>query len=526
MTDVSYKELKALHEATEAELKESNARLAEVWSVVEGLQPQMVESLPASQVMGSTQWRPLGISEDPTTIDASVVRDVSRRARFAKLLSPIILAGVNVLELFTFAQGYNIRVADENLNDYLQAFISDRRNQMELFGSRAIMEAQGSLQTNGNLFLWFHPLKDSVQVRVIDSLEIVDIVCNPNDKTDCWFYLRSTTKGTIAYPSIFFNPVDSQSNGMTVTKNGQVTRQMAEKLLGKSATVAKDVRWETPIYHTKVNPVGKWGICSYLAALSWAKAYEQFLEHRLTLYSAYAIFAIIIKEQAKRLPKVRAELNKVGGGQSPVKGSIATTSLDGSLESLKTKDATTPPSEGVQFLEMVMMTFGFPPHLFGKEEPGGLGEKGRNKSFILRITAEQEGWADDLTAISEYDLLEGVRSGTLKEFGTIERRGNTEFVVWKEGVDSTITVTYPPLVEDDVSSRLKDIVSVTTLDGKAPAGHITPVQFMRLIQRFLRFDDDVVQAIADRLGDSWPTDDGAFAEFMESLKKVSVNGHG
>lgn len=508
--DKTYDELKAL-------LNESDARLNEVWGVVESLQAQVVEAASAQEVMGGTQWRPLGVPDDPTLLTVDVVHDVSRRARFAKLLSPIILAGVNVLELFTFAQGYNISVADERLNDYLQAFINDRRNQMELFGARAIMEAQGSLQTNGNLFLWFHPLKDSVQVRKVDSLEVMNIICNPQDKAEKWFYLRQVGTQTVAYPDIFFNPVDGVSMG------DQMTRKRAEGAL-KDHNVSR-VDWKRPIYHTRVNPVGKWGICSYLAALPWAKAYEQFLEHRLTLYSAYAIFALIIKQHAKQLPKVRAELEKAGGAQSPVKGSIATSSLEGSIESLKTKDATTPPSEGLQFLEMVMMTFGFPPHLFGKEEPGGLGEKGRNKAFILRITAEQEGWADDLTAISEYALLEGVKSGQLDQLGTIERRGNTEVVVWKEGVDATIMVAYPPIVEDDVSSRLNDIVSITTLDGKAPVGHIGPVQFAKLIQRYLRFDDDVVQDIADRFGDSWPADDGAFAEFLSRLREMSANGY-
>ena len=131
--------------------------------------------------------------------------------------------------------------------------------------------------------------------------------------------------------------------------------------------------------------------------MNWAKEYERFLENRATLYAAYAIFATILKERVDRVKAARDTFNQ--SGKSPVKGAMATMTTDGSLETLNTRNATTPPSEGLQFLEMVIMTFGYPPHMFGKEESSGFGTEGRHKFFSLAIESERTSWEEVITAV-------------------------------------------------------------------------------------------------------------------------------
>src|SRR5690606_865790 len=101
-------------------------------------------------------------------------------------------------------------------------------------------------------------------------------------------------------------------------------------------------------------------------------------------------------------------------GKSAVKGATATLPPEGSIEAVDTRAATTPPSEGVQFLEMVMMVFNFPPHMFGKEEPGGMGERGRHQFFKLRIESERTAWKEDYQDVLDYVLLQAVKNGRLR----------------------------------------------------------------------------------------------------------------
>jgi len=326
----------------------------------------------------------------------------------------------------------------------------------------------------------------------------------------------------VAYPDIMFDP---PMQGNTEKDIGRPFAQVTAK---DSDVIVDSFDWDRPIQQIRVNDVNGWGISSLTAAMIWAKVYERFLEHRATLYAAYAIFATIVKENAVRLTRIRDAVNPRQDGESPVKGSTATLSPEGSIESFNSKNATTPPSEGIQFLEMVMMDFGFPPNIFGKEEPGGLSSAGRNKLFVLRVTAEQSGWTEDFAIMGDYILLKAVDRKALTN-GKIVQDGTMKKVEWNEDVKGEVVTIFPPVVEDDVSGMVDTIVKAVTLDGKTPLGHITPVQFMELLQKFLKFDNSVIDSVRDS---SWSelavvADDGAFSEFASALREVgiSTNGH-
>jgi hypothetical protein len=461
----------------------------------------VAESITAEQIFGERGWALMGtLIEDPRLIDRTQILEIIYRSRMASLLSPVIVAGLRVLELLTFGGGVTVKAADENIDEVVQAFWTERTNRNAVTGTKALMQRLKETHVDGSFYWWFHLPQERgglVKVRALSALDILEVVTNPEDKDEPWYYIRTMTDGNgdmrdVAYPDINYVPMNRPAR----TEKG-VT-----------------IDWSKAVHATIVNPVNGVGVPTTLPALAWAKEYERFLEHRATLYAAFATIALVAKAKASRLASIRTGMT-ANAPESSVKGSFATLGMEDSLEPVRTNGATTSPSEGIQFLEMVVMSFGFPPHLWGKEESGGLGQDGRHKVFFLRIQAEQEQWADDIQDALEFVIYQAVKNKQLSG-GRIVRRGNDEHVEWSEGVDPTITISFPELQSKDTSAAMTNLLKATTLDGKTPNGIITPRQFMQLVAPLIELEDLDLELIPEE----W--DDGSAAEedFMTALKSV------
>ena len=74
------------------------------------------------------------------------------RSRLMYLSSPIINRGVNVQAMYVWAQGVNIQATDPAVNEVVQAFLDDPKNQTELTSHQARTLKEVDLQVLGNLF--------------------------------------------------------------------------------------------------------------------------------------------------------------------------------------------------------------------------------------------------------------------------------------------------------------------------------------------------------------------------------------
>ena len=460
---------------------------------------RLAESLTAEQIIGEKGWALMGgLLTDPRLIDRLQITEMIERTRMAALLSPVIIAGLDVLSLMTFGGGVTIQAADKSIDEVVQAFWKERTNRNAVTGNSSLMDLVREKHTDGNLFWWFHNTTNGVKVRVIDPMEIQKIATNPDDKDEPWFYHRvwSDTSGGMRqaiYPNINYVPASKPAriNGI-------------------------EVDWTKSVHHSYTKRVGLWGTPSFLAALPWARSYEQFLENRATLYAAYAAIGLLVKAKATRLGSIRAGMSASGrAGESPVKGSMGFVTPDDNIEALNTKDATTSATEGLQFLEMAISVFGFPPHLWGKEESGGLGQDGRHKAFFLRIQAEQEAWKDDISDALEYVIFRAVKEGRLTG-ATVTRIGNDENIVWPSSVDPSISIEFPELQAKDTALSMSNLILATTLDNKKPTGIVSPKQFISLAAPLIGLEDLDI----DLVPDEWPESGEEIQDFMGALSQV------
>ncbi len=459
-------------------------------------------------ILSSGDWRLL-TSQAEEEFSREGLRQITEMARIMYLKNPLINRGVSVKRFYVWGQGVSVQTANSDLHDVLQAFDDDAKNVVALTSHPARMNAEVELQTDGNLFVVFfvNQTTGRVRVRLVPFGEIADVVSNPEDQREPWYYLRRWTERKVTaggarefvnrsawYPDWRYNPT---------TKPTEVDGQ--------------PVRWESPIYHVRVGGFSNWtfGISEIYDTIDWAVAYKEFLEDWASIVRAYRRFAFQLTTPGGRrgISAAKSKLETTfgsGGGlgtetnPAPVVGSTFIGGEGTSLTPVRTSGATVSAEDGRRLLLMVAASTGLPETFFGDASVGSLATaKSLDRPTELAMLDRQTLWAGVLGNIYEYVLLWAVKAnnGPLRGLGRVERTVEDgaieERVVWNADIDPAVMVTFPPLVVDDVKGRVDALVSAATLDGKALAGTMDLPTLARLLLVALgeKDVDDVVERL-------------------------------
>jgi len=428
-------------------------------------------------------------------------------ARIMYLKNPLIKRGINVKKDYVWAQGVNIRAKNEQINQTVQAFLDDERNQKELTSIDGYMYKQTDLETDGNLFFVFfvNPLNGRVRIGSIPFDEIEDIVCNPEDNKEPWFYKRAWTEKPF---KVGF--------GASVTPVQRVawypdwryrpTRRTLFTIAGK------EIRWEEPIFHIKVGGFSNWkfGVPEVYASIDWARAYKEFLEDVATLMRAYSRFAwkIVTKGGKKGVAAAKVRLgttlttSQSESNPPPTAGAAFIAGEGSDLTPLNVRGASVSPEDGRRLLLMVAASVGLPETFFGDMSTGNLATaEALDRPTELMMKRVQAQWKDVLSKIVKFVLFQAVKApdGELQGLGEIEieveGQQQMERIVWGAGEDGAeingqVDVDFPPLVEENVKSRIDAIVAAATLGSQGmPAGTIETKDLARMLLNALGEDD-------------------------------------
>lgn len=476
---------------------------SEDWALLEGRLAEL------EALLGGGEWRLMSMQAEQE-FSRSGLRDITEMARIMYLKNPLVQRGVDAKRFYVWGQGVSVRAEAPEVTGVIRAFEEDGKNIVVLTSHQARMNAEVELQTDGNLFFVFfvNPATGRVRVRTMAFGEVEEKVCNPDDNREPWYYLRRWTERRMTaggsreyesrvawYPDWRYNPA---------SKPGTIDGQ--------------PVRWETPIYHVRVGGFSNWqfGISEIYDTIDWAMAYKEFLEDWASIVRAYRRFAFQLTTPGGRrgIAAAKTKLNTTFGNASgsqaetnppPVVGSTFISGEGVNLAPVRTSGATVSADDGRRLLLMVASSFGLPETFFGDVSVGTLATaKSLDRPTELAMTDRQTLWADVLGDIYRYVLLWAVKapSGALRGLARIERTVEEgvieERVIWNEDVDAAISVTFPPLVESDVSERVAAIVNAATL-GQAGtlAGTIDLPTLARMLLQALGVED--VDEIVERL---------------------------
>jgi hypothetical protein len=399
------------------------------------------------------------------------IQEVANLAEVMYLKNPIIQRGINIKTYYTFGQGVQVSAPNAEINDVVQSFWKDERNQSELTRTQAMMGKDVDLQVSGNLFfvLFTNQRSGSVRVRSVPLAEIQEIVCNPDDAKEPWFYLRRWTQTgaqgghrAAYYPDWRYTP-----------------RRKPDAYNGVS------IEWDAPIYHVKVGGMSWWqfGLSTVYAQIDWARAYKVFLESIHSYTQAVSRIAVKVTTGggAGGVAKAKSKLASTIGSHDRRETNPATATgsafiratQDADYEPLNIRGLSVAPEDGRRFLLMVAAAAGIPEVFYGDADVGNHATaKSLDRPTELMMRNRQEMWRNVLQDILGYVVKQAVMSprGALAGMADVEREPDeadpgqdTITLDWNtnpdtgDPYDSSIVIDFPEIINIDVRSRVEAI---------------------------------------------------------------------
>lgn len=422
--------------------------------------------------LGDPQWRRL-TAQSEQEFTRRGLRDITELCRVMYLKNPLIKRGVTVKKFYVWGQGWTIRAKNKAIQAAIDAFLYDPKNDDVLGSHEARMQLEIELEVDGNLFFCFfvNRVTGRVRVRTINFDQIDDVLYNPDDAKEPWYYKRVWEEQSI----------NLETGTLTATVRTAYYPDWRYDPVNKPARIGgHEVMWDKPIYHIKVGGFSNWkyGLSEVYAAVDWASAYKSFLEDWASIVRAYRRFAFQLTTPGgnRAVAAAKTKLSTTlgaGSGETnppPGTGSIFVASEGHDLQPVRTSGATVSAEDGRRLLLMVAAEQGLPETFYGDADIGTLATaKSLDRPTELMMEDRQQLWRD--VAINIIDFVErwAVKApqGALKALGTItdtvEDGQHSEVLLWNESVDAEVSVEFPPLLQHDTADMVGAIVEAATL---------------------------------------------------------------
>lgn len=438
--------------------------------------------------------------------------------RLTAIANPMVKRGLNLRGFYVWGQGCAItarangknrdNAEEQDVQHVLAEHIADPGNQRAFYGQQAREENEHSLGTDGDVFvqLFTNPRTGWVQARTILADEVTEIITNPEDRSEPWYYRRVWTEETwdeqgrktprqveLLYPDVDYRPLSRP---------------------GRFA--GAKIAWDAPVLHVPVNRPKGWlrGIPDAYSVVNWARAYKEFLEQWAGLMKSLSKFAWKMtaegknREQAKAAMRAATDPRHRGlGGEEPV-GSVALMpAAGGDLQAIPKSGATIDAESGRPLAMQVAAGLNIPvTMLLG--DPGQTGARATAETLDwpteLGMMARRELWSWAQLRIARYVITESVRASQGRLKGKIKRDGVTgrEVVTLAGETDDTVDVIWPPLDKPDPKAIIDAVVAANA------TGTIKPDLVLRLVLDALgvREAEAIIEEMLDDEGNfQWPS---------------------
>ncbi|MBP2704410.1 hypothetical protein JOL79_11355 [Microbispora sp. RL4-1S] len=500
----------ALRESFVLPIREGLARLTGNADLAEQIRQERADNAWLRESIGDLEnrmyepgWRRLtALAEQEFTRDG--LRQITAVARVSTLKSPLLKRGLALRTAYVWGQGVHIVARDKKVNDVVQRFLDDPGNQRALTGGQAHETLERGLFTDGNVMfaLFTAPTTGRVQVRRLPWDEIVDVITNPDDASEPWYYqqdgwterLDPATGAVITERRIVFYPA-----------LGYKPKSRPKTIRGRDGSTGP-VRWDAPVYHVRVGGHDGWkfGLGDCYAAIDWAHAYKDFLTDWARLVKALSRFAWRLtskgsKQQAARARIAAAPTRDPVTGDAQHAGATAIMTADMALEAVPKSGATIDSESGRPLAAMTAAALDVPvTMLLG--DPGTTGARATAETLDTpterTMELRQDVWADAYQAILRHVILESVRApqGILKGVIEVDPYDGRETVRLRGGADTIVDISFPDVDDVDIATLVDAIVKADS------TSHFPPEVTARLLLEALGVRD--VDGILKKLTDA------------------------
>lgn len=507
-------------------LREATDRLRETWFRATG-RTQLAEELRAERAqseylaesladlesrMYEPGWQLLTAKADQEFTREGLTQ-ITAVTRVMAIKNPLIKRGLALRQAYVWGQGLSITARDDDVQDVISGFLDDESNQRTFTSATAREELERALGTDGNLFfaLFTSPRSGRVQVRVLPWDEITDVITNPEDASEPWFYQRDW----------WVNRRDPISGGIITERRiayypalGYRPRQRPPRIRDVGTGQQGQIMWDAPTLHVKVNGLLHWkfGVGDAYAAIDWANAYREFLTDWARLVKSLSRFAWRLTTRGSKQAQAKTRLATAPTtdpttGEARRVGATALLTPEMALEAIPKSGATIDSESGRPLAAMVATALDVPvTMLLG--DPGTTGARATAETLDTpteRAMQQRRGvWAGVLHQVLSHVIAEAVRApdGPLTGTITVDETGR-QTVTLDGDAPATVDIAWPDLDDVDVAVIVKAIVEADA------TGRMPPEVTARLLLEALGVKDvdGILANLVDEQG-RWIGPDG------------------
>lgn len=444
------------------------------------------------------------------TFSREGLRNIAGLCRVMRAKNPLCRRASAIKGYYVWAQGVEVSARDDDVNDVVRALLEDPANQRAVFGPEARERLERTLHTDSNVFLacWSHPRTGRVQVRPLPFDEIDDVVVNPDDAAEPWFYIRrwwqhDPVKGTPALMEAAYPDVDYRPRARPRSHN------------------SLEIRWDSPVLHVTVNREGlsKFGVPELYPALDWARAHTDFLDDWRKIVRGLSKFAWKTKTKGSKVPGARRKMAEATGDDAPAGQTFVGDDVS-DLEPIRKTGATVEVGDHRAFALMVAAATDVPETmLLGDPSTGNLAtattlDRPTELAFQMRRTL----WAGTYRRLAQHAVERSVMAPAGQLRGTVTRDEWDRLNVELAGdVESTVDVEWPPITTHDISDYAK------ALKDASETGAMPDRELARLL--LVAFEVDNADEILDDMDaagmfDREGPEGGEFVEALAGLREA------
>lgn len=433
-------------------------------------------------------WREL-TTQNNWNFSRDGLRKMIKLSRLMYLINPLIKRAVTVQELYVWGNGCTVKAESEVVDDVIQSFLTDPKNQGVIGESWPEREREQRIDGNTFFLIFCNKFTGACRIRLLPSDQVADIIYNPEDSKETWFYKRSSyisrspiTGEDESYPDRYYPDINYNPRVKLFAGPDRIPIEW-----GYGSIIVK-------VLHVKTGglSVMKFGMPELYSAMNWATAYKKLLENFATIVAAYARVALKItgnlnkKKVAASKTKLETAASATGNtldNNPPTNtASVFLASGGADISAVKTAHSTTGPEEARALRTMVAAGTDTPEHFFGDSDVGNLATSATlDRPTELKMVGRQNMWAYVITQILNYVILWSsiAPEGKLRAAGYRVQVSSDPFdgsvvttVLPPDGESTEYDVTFPSILERDVVDRVRAVVQAVTLGGSAAEGII------------------------------------------------------
>ena len=345
---------------------------------------EATQSVEEELKLENKDWIVLGSGSNVITNAARIANVQTSRLYYAK--DPLGKQAIRLWTDYTFGGGMTWQTKDTKVSDVLHAFWDAPIN-------RPILSAQGQRKSSdkvlveGEVFFAIF-LGEETTIRLINPLEITEIISNPDDKEDVRFYRREWTNAQGEAKSYIYRSVMNPKGEPTVDAEGKEVSQTEGAL----------------VYHLAGNTIEQRGNPLLLPALDWIKQYRKFIASRVAVMLALARFAWHAKTKGGQtsIDTVKAALND----KTPDAGSALIENAGVDTQPIKTDTGASNAYQDGKMLKLqVCAACGIPEQYFGDVSAGSLATAQTVELPMMKMfQSYQKIWGDTYQNINNIVL--------------------------------------------------------------------------------------------------------------------------